>query len=178
MANPAFLRIVRQSDESQSRNQALPELMMDTHGDWARVIELVGSKGMVCNAALEVSAPNGQSQKVHVTVTLMTEGEQALLGFILRPSHRLPAHQAGDDVLAGLFDQVGRVPLAELLVEVAHRAERQLIENALLRTGGQSLAAADALGMTPEALELRMQRHGLTGLGYAPGGDAASHLMN
>ena len=178
MANPAFLRLTRQSDESRLRGQSLPGLLIDTDGTWQRLVERVCSAGMVSNAALTVSAFGGSAQGVRVSAALMAESEQSCLGFILRPGHSLPAHLAGDDVLAGLLDQVGRVPLADLLVEVAYRAERQLIESALLRTGGQRAVAADALGMTPEALELRIQRHGLSGLGYSADGSGTPPLIN
>ena len=178
MANPAFLRLTRQTDESRLRGQALPDLLLDAGGAWSRLVARVRSAGMVSNAALEVGSLSGNPQSVRVSAALMAEGEQACLGFVLRPGHRLPAHLAGDDVLAGLLDQVGRVPLADLLVEVAHRAERQLIESALLRTGGQRAAAADALGMTAEALELRIQRHGLSGLGYPSGTPGTPPLIN
>lgn len=166
MANPAFLRLARQNEESQLRSRALPELLFDPGGGWAQLVATVRSAGMVSSMALEVGAVDGTRQRVRASAALMAEGEQVCLGFVLRPDHRLPAHLAGDDVLAGLLDQVGRVPLADLLVEVAHRAERQLIASALLRVGGQLEVAAQALGMTPEALSLRMQRHGLAGLGY------------
>lgn len=163
MANPAFVRLARQSEEAQFRGRSLPELLCDTSGAWAGLVARVLGSGMVSNLALEVAARDGSRQRVRVSASLMAEGEQACLGFVLRADHQLPAHLAGDDVLAGLLDQVGRVPLADLLVEVAHRAERQLIASALLRVGGQLELAAEALGMTPEALALRVERHGLSG---------------
>ena len=169
MANPAFLRLIRQADEARLRGQALPSRLLDADGGWARLVAQVRNAGMVSDVALTVGSPDGNPQSVRVSAALMADGEQACLGFILRPGHRLPAHLAGDDVLSGLLDQVGRVPLADLLVEVAYRAERQLIESALLRTGGQRAAAADVLGMTVDALDLRIARHGLSGLGYAAG---------
>lgn len=178
MANPAFLRLMGQGDELRLRGQALPALLRDGGGSWSRLVARVQGAGMVSNQPLEVGLPDGSSQSVRVSAARMPEGDTACLGFILRPSHRLPAHLAGDDVLAGLLDQVGRVPLADLLVEVAHRAERQLIESALLRTGGQRAATAHALGMTPEALELRIQRHGLSGLGYPAGAAGKPPLIN
>ncbi|RZL35446.1 MAG: PAS domain-containing protein, partial [Rubrivivax sp.] len=178
MANPAFLRLSRCGDEARVRGQALPALLLDADGGWAKLLARVSLAGMVSNAALEVGSLDGNPQLVRVSAALMAESEQACLGFILRPAHRLPAHLAGDDVLAGLLDQVGRVPLADLLVEVAHRAERQLIGSALLRTGGQRSAAADALGMSPEALELRIQRHGLSGMGYPPDAAGKPPLIN
>lgn len=169
MANPAFLRLARQGEEAQLRSRPLPELLFDPTGAWAQLVAQVRSAGMVSNLSLEVGALDGTRQRVRASAALMAEGEQTCLGFVLRPDHRLPAHLAGDDVLAGLLDQVGRVPLADLLVEVAHRAERQLIASALSRVGGRIEVAAQALGMTPEALSLRLERHGLSRLGY-PGG--------
>lgn len=166
MANPAFLRLARHTDEAQLRNRPLPELLFDPTGAWTQLVSYVRSTGMVSNLALEVGALDGSRQRVRASAALMAEGEQTCLGFVLRPDHRLPAHLAGDDVLAGLLDQVGRVPLSDLLVEVAHRAERQLIASALLRVGGHLEVAAEALGMTAEALALRVQRHGLAGLSY------------
>ena len=178
MANPAFLRMVRQTDESTLRGRALPDLLLDADGGWARLVAQAHNAGMVSNATLQVGSPDGNPQTVQVIAAWLAEGEQACLGFILRPDHRLPAHRAGDDLLAGLLDQVGRVALADLLVEVARRAERQLIECALLRTGGQCAAAADALGLTAEALDCRILRHGLSGLGYPPDAAGTKHLIN
>lgn len=179
MANPAFLRLTHQNNELALRGRALSQLLLDADGGWAQMIARVRSAGIVSSASLEVGSPSGEPQTVQVTASLMTEGEQACLGFILRPGGTaMPLRAAGDDVLAGLLDQVGQVPLADLLVEVAHRAERQLIANALLRSGGRRDAAAEALGMTSEALVLRMQRHGLSGLGYLPGSGGSTHLIN
>lgn len=182
MANPAFLRMTGQRDDLPLRGRALPELLLDGQGGWARLIARVRSTGIVPDAALEVGGGSGVSLPVQVTAALMTEGEQACLGFILRPSRRPPLPPAGADLLSGLLDQVGRVPLAELLQQVTQRAERQLIENALLRTGGLRQVAADALGLSAEALELLIQRHGLAGRSYGSGSgngaDASPPLIN
>nr|WP_255719371.1 PAS domain-containing protein [Pelomonas sp. P8] len=169
MANPAFLRLVRQADEAALRGRPLPELFQDGTGGWAQLVAEARDRGLVGGMALDLPALNGGRQRVRASAALMAEGEQTCLGFVLRPDHRLPAHLAGDDVLSGLLDQVGRVPLADLLVEVASRAERQLIASALLRVGGQRDVAAEALGMTPEALAQRLQRHGLAALAPAAG---------
>ncbi len=179
MANPAFLRLAHQANELALRGRPMSELLLDADGGWAQMIARVRSAGIVSSASLEVGSPNGEPQTVQVTAALMTDGEQACLGFILRPGGpAMPLRTAGDDVLAGLLDQVGQVPLADLLVEVAHRAERQLIANALLRSSGRRDVAAEALGMTSEALGLRMQRHGLSGLGYLPGNGGSTQLIN
>jgi len=178
MANPAFVRLMRETDEARVRGRALTELLHDADGTWAGMVDRVREAGMVCQVPLALNCLDGTAQDVQVTAALMPEGEQACLGFVLQPQHRLPAHLAGHDLLSGLLDQVGRVPLADLLVEVTQRAERQLIENALLRTGGQRATAADALGLSPAALELRIQRHGLGGLRYPADAAGAPPWIN
>lgn len=178
MANQAFLRLTRQANDTSVRGRALPDLLLDTEGGWATLVSRVLATGLISKAALQVGSLDGQPLSVQVSATLLAEGEQTCLGFVLRIDRRLPQDTAGGDVMAGLLGQVGRVPLADLLVEVTHRAERQLIESALLRTGGLRAAAADALGMTPEALDLRIQRHGLSSLGYADDAAATPPLIN
>ncbi len=179
MANAAFLRLARQADEDRVRGQALSHLLRDVDGAWSQLMTSVSSAGMLLNANVDVQAKDGQPQGVRVSAALLAEGEQTCLGFIIHAEQRQPpATLAADDVLAGLLDQVGRVPLADLLVEATHRAERQLIQSALLRTGGQRSVAAQALGMTPEALELRIHRHGLSGLGYPLDASGTKPLIN
>lgn len=167
MANPAFLRLAQQGNELQAKGRALAELLADGRGGdvWAGLIAHASRVGIVRDAALNISAG-----RVLATAVLLTEGEQTCLGFILRPSS--PANAAGhtDVVLQGLTEQLGRVPLAELLAEVNLRAERQLIASALLSTGGQLDVAADLLGLQPQALALRIDHLGLSGQSYPPGG--------
>lgn len=175
MANPAFLRLARQTDEAQVRGKPLPQLLFDAHGGWARLIARTCTHGIVPNAMLEVgtaetrlgSAARGHTLSVQVAAALMPEGEQTCLGFLLRPHLAARVAPAAAELIDDLLDQVGRVPLADLLAEVGHRAERLLIGEALVRTGGVPGVAADALGLTPEALALRMKRHRLA----APGPD-------
>jgi len=178
MANPAFVRLARQTDEAQLRGRALPELLRDQTGGWSRLITRARSAGVVPDVAVEMESASGAPLTLQVTAVLMTEGEQTCLGFILRQGGRVPSLLGPDDLLAGLFDQVGRVPLAELLTEVTRRAERQLIESALLRTGGMRSVTADVLGLSAEALESRLQRHGLSGHGYPAGNGEPPHSIN
>eukprot|EP01035_Chromulina_nebulosa_P038890 gene38890-52530_t len=54
MANPAFVRLARQTDEAQVRGKPLPQLLFDAHGGWARLIARTCTHGIVPNAVLEV----------------------------------------------------------------------------------------------------------------------------
>ena len=72
------------------------------------------------------------------------------------PRGRSPREGLGD-----LVARVGRVPLRELLVEAAGVAERQFVEAALLRCDGRLTAAAELLGIGPQALRSRLQRLGV-----------------
>jgi DNA-binding NtrC family response regulator len=77
--------------------------------------------------------------------------------------------------IEALAAQLGRVSLPELVEEVSHLAERHLIRNALERARGHLGTAADWLGITPEALSLRLRRHGLA---LAQGQAGSSTLLN
>ncbi|MCZ8076307.1 MAG: PAS domain-containing protein [Paucibacter sp.] len=186
MANPAFLRLSGSaSTEAPVRGRKVSELLLAAEGAWARLMARVNRHGVLAGAELRVGSPDGRPQTVQVSAALMSEGEQTSLGWILRlvPTAPEPVQAAGaggpgEDVLAGLFDQVGRVPLQDLMVQVAQRAERQLIANALLRTGGQIETAATALGLSVEALQQRMQVHDLAGPETGSPGVATAHPIN
>jgi transcriptional regulator with GAF, ATPase, and Fis domain len=110
---------------------------------------------------------------------LMAEGEQACLGFTLRPMEAAAlAPDALFPDLADLAGQVGKVPLPELLAEVSHRAERHLILLAMQRAEGFPSVAAELLGLSPADLAARLQGHDLTALEWASRADDGPPLMN
>ncbi|UXH78597.1 PAS domain-containing protein [Roseateles amylovorans] len=81
MANPAFLRLTGVADESLLRRRLLPELMVDTQGAWAAMVDEVRRVGMVTGVVLEVGTPDGPPRRVRVAAALLAEGEPACIGF-------------------------------------------------------------------------------------------------
>ena len=181
MANPAFVRLARMEDEAQVRGKALRELLGDGGGAWSNLLARTHATGIVPHAVLEVHLPGVLPISVDATAALMTEGEQVCVGVTLRPSVHGAARAPADEMLHGvlaLAEQIGRMPLAELLAEAQHRVEAHLIARALLRTGGQRAVAAELLGLTAAALDLRMRRHGLPGHGLDAATDGRPPLLN
>ena len=74
---------------------------------------------------------------------------------------------AAPTALAQLTQQVGRLPLTDMLSEVQFIAERHLVSRALEVADGHVERAARALGLTVDGLELRMRRHRLSAAGHA-----------
>jgi len=110
------------------------------------------------------------------------EGEQECLGFTLRPTPAAPKAPLppSDELVHGLAElsgQIGRVPLADLLAELGHLAEKHIVESALARAGGRTQVAAEMLGVTVESLQLRLRRHGLSAYVYS-GPDGPPQSIN
>ena len=179
MANPAFLHLAGVTAENQALGRLLPDMLGDAGGAWLGLIERANAAGIAARVRMRLSAA-GQAPRWHeATATLMTEGEQACLGFTIRPLG--PAALAPDALFPDLADiavRVGQVPLPELLSEVVRRAERQLILLALQRAEGTRPLAAEILGVGLPALDERMERHGLTGLEWVDPSDDGPPLMN
>lgn len=179
MANPAFLLLAGLGTEGQAQGRSLMELLGEAEGGWARLIGRANTAGMATRVRLRLSLGGTRPCWFEATATLMTEGEQACLGFTLRPIERAAlAPDALFPDLADLASQVGQAPLPDLLAAVAQRAERHLILLALQRADGFPAVAAELLGLSPGDLTERLQRHGLTGLEWAARTDGNAPLMN
>ncbi len=179
MANPAFLQLASLADENQALGRSLTDLLGEAEGAWSRLIQRANASGIAARVRMRL-ASTGQPPRWHeATAMLMTEGEQACLGFTLRPMEAAAlAPDALFPDLADLAGQVGKVPLPELLAEVSHRAERHLILLAMQRAEGFPSVAAELLGLSPADLAARLQGHDLTALEWASRADDGPPLMN
>lgn len=179
MANPAFLHLAGSSAENQVLGRTLAMVMGEAEGGWAGLIHRANTTGMATRVRIRLTLAGQAPRWYEATATLLTEGEQACLGFTLRPVG--PAALAPDALfpdLAEIAGRVGQVPLPDLMAEVARRAERLLILLALQRAEGVRTEAAELLGLSPAELANRLQSHGLTGLEWVGRADDAPPLMN
>ncbi len=179
MANPAFLRLAGVTVENQALGRTLSDMLGPAEGIWSQLIERTNAVGMATRVRVRLAAPAQPARWLEATATLMTEGEQACLGFTLRPIG--PAALAPDALFPDLADIAGRVgelPLQDLLAQVAQRAERLLILMALQRAEGARTVAAELLGLSMSELAGRLNAHGLTGLEWVGRTDDGPPLMN
>ncbi len=170
MANPAFTSMCGAHGNKELRGRALDELFGDTHGQWTSLLTRARQRGIAVQEVLSIATEEGQIS-VDASAAMLAEGDQECVGFSLRPlRHGAPAVTTLDaslvSALAQLTQQVGRLPLADMLSEVQFIAEGHLVSRALQVAGGQVDRAARALGLTVDGLELRMRRHRLSPAGH------------
>jgi PAS domain S-box-containing protein len=166
MVNPAFLQLCgAAANEHKLRGRLLAEVLGDPARRLAALIADVRRQGIASQVRVPVGSFSAPIE-LEISAALLDEGDQVTIGFILR------RHEAAVDAalrpaadlavsIDSLCSQLGRVTLPEMMQEVTHLAERHLVHTAMLRARGHVGVAAEWLGLTPESLALRIQRHGL-----------------
>jgi len=165
-ANPAFLELCRASGEMQVKGRALGDWLGAAPGEMAAILAQVKSHGVAPRLVAAMRHGDGAVDDVEVSAALLADDDQECIGFTIRPAATGNAaaksrQQTLGDAIARLAERAGDVPLRELLLAVTDLAERQFIQEALRRAGGDMARAAAALVMTRESLDLRMRHHGL-----------------
>ncbi len=160
LANPAFLTLVRRASEAQVKGQGLADVVGDRDGAWRDTLARTRLQGLCPRTPLTVMC-DALGVAVEVASTLLTDGEQELLGFTLRTVE--PPRAVGSSVrqngwaeLEALRAQIGLVPMATLLQDAGAVVERQIIATALNLAAGQVKVAARLLRVEASALSLRM----------------------
>lgn len=184
MANPAFAQLCRDAAGGLAVNpvgHVLAELLGDPAHQLPAILSEARHRGIADQRPASLGHSEAMRMDLEVSAALLAEGDQECLGLTLRRTdQRLALLPPQVGALAAAIDRlaarVGLVTLPELLQETADLAERHLIDNALRRSQGDRMQAAQLLGVTPENLWLRMRHHGL---GRAvPDGGAPSGLLN
>ena len=168
MANPAFLALVQQPSEVRVKGQGLADIVGDADGRWQDMMARTRLQGLCPRTPLTVQGGE-LGIDVEVVSTVLTDGDQELLGYTLRtveparPVTSSTVHEAWPE-LDALRAQVGLVPLATLLQEASEAVERQMIQKALRLASGHVGTAARLLFVNPQSLTLRMHGLDLAGL--------------
>ena len=166
LANPAFVALVQQGSETRLKGRLLSEVANDRDGSWPQLVERTRQRGLCPRAPLVVK--QGQlTVAVEVSATLLTDGDQEHLGFVVRavePRSAADAAAAPFEAwhsLSLLRAQIGLTPLATLMREAADAVERQFLHSAVELAGGRIDAAARLLMLNPQALVQRLRELGL-----------------
>lgn len=155
-ANPAFVELLRAGDEAALKGRQLGERAGLAPTDIESLLTAVRRHGLAQRAGLVLRAPGAPAARVDVSAALLTEGDQECVGLMLKLVGRAADEPEPESaVLTPLAARLGTADLHTLLREANARAQRQLIDAALQRVGGDVAAAATLLGITSRTLKRR-----------------------
>lgn len=109
----------------------------------------------------------GQTADVDLSAIAMPDGSPARFGFVMRPgsADESRSGHGGSDLTRtaeNLIEMIGRVPLKDLVRDTTDVIERMCIEAALKLTGNNRASTARVLGLSRQALYLKLHRYGIT----------------
>jgi transcriptional regulator PpsR len=182
MANPAFTRMCERTGETQVKGRRLEEALGSLSSLMPGLLAEVRRRGLAGPLNARVGDGPLPPLEIDIVATLLEEGDQECIGFTLRPREARPLPmQLSVDELAQAFAQLtsllGSVPLADLMTEATHLAERHLVKSALEHAHGNRAIAAEVLGIGVTDLGLRMRHLDLLPAGSS-GGKLPPPLLN
>jgi hypothetical protein len=163
-ANRAFLRMVQAHEEGQVLGRPLADWLGRVAGDAAALIASVRQRGICTNVRLGLRRPELGPLEIELTASLLVEGEEESLGFIVRPSRAVAntAPLATPTELARAMETLasglGAAPLAELVKRADHLMRRHFVQRALELSASD---AAAALLLDVSASQLAELKHEL-----------------
>lgn len=160
LANAAFLGLVRVDSEDGAKGRLLVDWLGAIDEPLGGLISRVRRDGVVGRFAATIRGVTGPSERVDVSASLLTEGDQECIGFTIRrqpgPTHAVAALAPALSVdLARLVERVGELSLTRLVSEAASLAQAHFIQHALAQSGGDVDAAALLLGVGRDRLTRR-----------------------
>lgn len=126
------------------------------------VLDKVRRHGRVPMVSGAVRRADGRSTEIEASVVMRSGPPRPGYAFVMRirPDDDRSAGQALGDA-ARLADMVGRVPMKDLVRDTTDLIERMCIEAALKLAGNNRASAARALGLSRQALYLKLRRYGI-----------------
>jgi transcriptional regulator PpsR len=169
-ANAAFLELAQLSTESQARGESLDRWLGRPGVDLSVLTANLRQYGSLRLFATTLRGEYGLVVEVEISAVSVSESERVSLGFIIRNVGRRlsSASPVGEQALRSveqITEQVGRVPLKDLVRQSSDVIERLCIEAALKLTGDNRASAAEMLGLSRQSLYVKLRRHGIGELG-------------
>lgn len=165
-ANAAFLDVAQLANEEQAKGRWLSDWVGRPGSDLPMVLAIVKKHGVARLLATSLRGEHGLTTEVELSAALLSEGNEPLLGFVIRGvDRRIAAGPAGTGDLTLAVERltglVGRVSLPELVRDTTDLVERHFIRAALELTGDNRTSAAEVLGLSRQSLYVKLRRHGL-----------------
>jgi transcriptional regulator PpsR len=163
--NDTFARLARLPSGVATTGGQLSDLV-DTGIAEDRLLDDLADRHRVDLRGAIFHGAASETTAVDISAVAMPNASPPGYGFVLREiaDHTRTLRQAGAfpsgmETLAGM---VGQVPMKDLVRETTDVIEKMCIESALSLTGNNRAAAARVLGLSRQALYLKLERYGIT----------------
>lgn len=165
-ANRAFLDIAQLASERHAKGRSIGEWIGRPGADLPMMLTVLKKHDTVRLISTAVRGEHGTTTEVEVSAAMTSEGENDVIGFIIRDvTRRVAAGPQGARDLTRAVEQltqlVGRVSMPDLLRDTVELVERHYIEAALQLTHDNRTAAAEVLGLSRQSLYVKLRRHRL-----------------
>jgi len=161
--NAAFLAAAGLPDSRMAEGRHLDELLMlSSGGEISQFLDATVDNGEKRRAEISFATSTGDGLKGELSVAWLANASPPGFGAVIglsRPAERLRGSASPD--VAALMEMVGSVPMKDLVKDTTDVVERLCIEAALRLTGNNRAATARALGLSRQALYLKLERFGL-----------------
>jgi transcriptional regulator PpsR len=168
-ANTAFIDMTQLAIEAQVCGERIDRWLGRHAIDMAVIGNTLKERGQVQNFSTIIRGEYGASTEVEITAVSVFADKQPCTGLTFRPLRRRPetpvSRQSAPAAVQQMAKLVGQVSMSELVQESTEMIERLCIEAALQRTGNNRAAAADLLGLSRQALYMKLHRYRLAGFG-------------
>jgi PAS domain-containing protein len=163
-ANDAFLAAAQVSLVTGPEGRFLEDLVTwHEKQDLGSLMAEADRSGRAGPASASLRSDAGESINVTVGVTRLPGSEPAVFGAVLRPAEdgRASIAALAAPEIASMINEAGQVPLKGIVRETTDVVEKLCLQAALRLTDNNRSAAARALGISRQALYLKLERFGL-----------------
>ncbi len=167
-ANRAFLDLVQVAAPAAVIGQPIGRWLSRPGADAGVLMANVRRHGTVRSFTTTLQGDLGSEAEVEISAAGDLESGPRFIGLLLRDvSRRLPGTPVPPAVdgllgpLVKLTEQIGRVPLLQLVRETSDLIERHCIERALVQAKGNRTATAELLGLSRQSLYAKLNRYSI-----------------
>ncbi|MEQ1941837.1 transcriptional regulator PpsR [Mesorhizobium sp. VNQ89] len=165
-ANESFLALADIPLAAHAVGRRLDDFLQWSLVEQDMHLQNVRRYGKASPFASKVKGARGLMTDVAVSAVNMADGASPGYGFVMHVRPQENAHHGGGNsdltrAAESLVEMVGRVPMKNLVRDTTDVIERMCIESALKLTGQNRASAARVLGLSRQALYLKMNKFGI-----------------
>ncbi len=162
-ANDSFLSLASIPLAAHAVGKSFGDFFLWSGVEQDVLLQTANRLGKIQTVAGTIRGMNGQTVDVDMSVVAMSERNPAGYGFVIRALSAEGARPGrGNSDLTrtaeNLVEMIGRVPMKDLVRDTTDVIEKMCIEAALKLTGNNRASAARVLGLSRQALYLKMNK--------------------